>query len=222
MELGDQMRWVITGKWMVAAVASVTVASVLAAPIGAHAMPHPSDADFGYAYNSETQQIGFWFGEGDGEAACVWSDGPIDESSPDVDEISATQCFVVDIAGPNGQVNHGSIVSAFAHELNSLLALIGFDGPRGQFISQVAQSDDGQGPPAWAQAKKDSRGSKNKGTGGSGTTSDVGDSDDNSDGDTGNGNGSSNGNGNGNGNSNGNGSSNASDNAKGKGIGKNG
>ena len=188
---------------MAAAVASVTVASVLAVPIGAHAMPHPSDADFGYSYNSETQQLGFWFGEGDGEAACMWSDGPIDEPSSDVGEIPVTQCFVVDIVGPNGQVNHGSIVSAFVHELNSLLALIGFDGPRGQFISQVAQSDDGQGPPAWAQAKNDSRGSKNKGTGGSGNTGDVGDSDDTDAG-------------------NGNGSSNASDNAKGKGIGKDG
>lgn len=201
--MGEGLLWVIKRRWIPLAVAAVTVASVLLVPVTAHAMPHPSDADFGYSYNPETQQIGFWFADADGESECTWADGSTEEPSPDSVESSATQCFVVDVVGPNGQVNHGTIVSAFVHELKGLLDLIGYDGPRGQFISQVAQGDqfvgtvfdsddddDDDGPPAWAEAKKNSNGSKNKGTAGGGNS--------------------------------GNGSSNANANAKGKGIGKNG
>jgi hypothetical protein len=45
-------------------------------------------------------------------------------------------CHVVSIAGPNGQVNHGSIVSAMAH----------YSGPgKGKLMRQVAKWDLGKG-----------------------------------------------------------------------------
>jgi hypothetical protein len=186
--------------WVPLAVASLTLASVVLIPGNAHAMPHPSDADFGFTYNPDTQQIGFWFAEDDNQDACVWTGSPTVEPDSDVDEPSGTQCFVVDVVGPNSQVNHGTIVSSFVHGLKDLAEISGYDGPRGEFISAVAKGDDG---------KKKSTGSKNKGTGGSDTVGDDAVED---------GNGNSGGKGNGNGNSGGNGNGNA----KGKGIGKDG
>lgn len=45
-------------------------------------------------------------------------------------------CHVVSIAGPNGQVNHGSIVSAMAHQ---------FGPGKGKLMRHIAQSDLGKG-----------------------------------------------------------------------------
>ena len=60
-----------------------------------------------------------------------------DESEADVPE----GCYVVDVAGPNGQVNHGSVMSAFVHSLKELE----FDGPRGLAVRELAHSDLGKG-----------------------------------------------------------------------------
>ena len=156
------------------AVASITAVSVLALPGAAlGADMHPSDADFGYMYNPDTQEIGFWFAEG--EAECEWSVEDGVESA----EAAETPCFVLDVAGPNGQVNHGTIVSAFVHGLKDLMEIGEYEGPRGQFISQVARGDHGKGddkvkpsddpdgkdhgPPAWVREKKANR--QNKGHG---------------------------------------------------------
>ena len=50
--------------------------------------------------------------------------------------IEAEGCHVVSIAGPNGQVNHGTIVSSMAH----------YFGPgKGKLMRQVAKSDLGKG-----------------------------------------------------------------------------
>lgn len=93
-------------------------------------------------------------------------------------------CFALNVEGPNGQRNHGSMVSAFVHWLKedgsqeALSAAFGSDMPKGKgkLVSQVAKyslelpdligdgylagvesaddSDDGNGPPAWVEAKK--------------------------------------------------------------------
>ena len=167
------------------AVASLTAVSVLALPGAAFgADMHPSDADLGYVYNPDTQEIGFWFAEGEGETDCAWSDVAADESGLDGVEEAESPCIVLDVAGPNGQVNHGTIMSAFVHSLKDLMEIGEYEGPRGQFISQVARGDHGKGdhkvkanpgedgefelevvtsdsddrvPPPWVQEKKDSR-----------------------------------------------------------------
>jgi hypothetical protein len=164
-------------KWAAMAVASLTAVSVLAVPGAAlGADMHPSDADFGYTYNPDTLEIGFWFAEG--EVDCEWSAEADVESA----EETETPCFVLGVAGPNGQVNHGTIMSAFVHGLKDLMELGEYEGPRGQFISQVARGDhgkgdiqvkpsddsggEGNGPPAWVQEKKANRQNNGRGRGG--------------------------------------------------------
>jgi len=162
------------------AVASITAVSVLALPGAAlGAEMHPSDADFGYTYNPATQEIGFWFGSEDGETDCAWSDVAVNESGLDGVEEAESHCIVLDVAGPNGQVNHGTIVSVFVHGLKDLMEFGEYEGPRGQFVRQVAHGDQGKGddqvkpsddedgddhgPPAWVREKKANR--QNKGHG---------------------------------------------------------
>jgi hypothetical protein len=45
-------------------------------------------------------------------------------------------CIVVDVLGPNGQVNHGTIVSSFVHSIKDLE----YDGPRGHLVREIARS----------------------------------------------------------------------------------
>jgi hypothetical protein len=166
-----------TRKWTAMAVASITAVSVLVLPGAAlGAEQHPSDADFGYIYNPDTQEIGFWFAGS--EADCEWSVDASLESA----EATETSCFVLGIAGPNGQVNHGTIMSALVQGLKVLIELREFEGPRGRFISQVAHGDhgkgdhqvkpsddsdgEGHGPPAWVREKKANRQNNGRGRGG--------------------------------------------------------
>lgn len=53
-------------------------------------------------------------------------------------------CAFVDVEGPNGQVNHGQVVSSFVHALKAL-DLSHLDVPFGQLVRQIAGSDLGQG-----------------------------------------------------------------------------
>ncbi len=53
-------------------------------------------------------------------------------------------CNVVDVEGPNGQVNHGQVVSSMVHALKAL-DLSGLDVPFGQLVRQIAGSDLGKG-----------------------------------------------------------------------------
>lgn len=64
------------------------------------------------------------------------------ESIGDDDEGDMCELQMVDASGPNGQVNHGTIVSSFVHALQA------FDLPfngKGCLIRHIAQSDWGQG-----------------------------------------------------------------------------
>lgn len=185
-------------KWFRTILASATVAGLVAVPVAALAESHPADADFGYAYNAETQELGFWFGPSDAEVECVWTDPSADEPTTEATEEPTTEepateateeseieCMLVDVVGPNGQVNHGTVVSSFVHTLKDLEELIGYDGPRGRIISQIARTDFGKGdvvdlegfelegdddkrhgPPAFVLEKKAARGSNGHGKNG--------------------------------------------------------
>jgi hypothetical protein len=76
---------------------------------------------------------------------------PVD--TPETGEPATTDTTVpsvcLDVTGQNGQVNHGTFVSAFAHWLHSSdgqTVLEGYEGPRGQLMKQMAKSDFGKGP----------------------------------------------------------------------------
>ncbi len=71
---------------------------------------------------------GFGFGES--------SDGPVDEETAPLDG-----CHATSVEGPNGQVNHGSIVSNTVKALKAS----GYEGPLGQALKDVAKSDWGKG-----------------------------------------------------------------------------
>jgi hypothetical protein len=86
------------------------------------------------------------------------------------------ECVALNVEGPNGQVNHGSMVSSFVHwlkdggaeMLNEELQAM----PKGQLVKRFAHddfgkgffelngeieaedADDGNGPPDWVKAKK--------------------------------------------------------------------
>ena len=60
-------------------------------------------------------------------------------------------CYAIDVTGPNGQVNHGSVVSAFVHALKALRAdslrsdsEFAYNGPKGQLVRDIAGSDLGK------------------------------------------------------------------------------
>jgi hypothetical protein len=75
----------------------------------------------------------FWGGGGDG-----FSCTPVDAT----DTEPAADCL--DITGPNGQVNHGTFMSAFVHWLKTSDALNAYDGPRGRLVRQAAKSGIGK------------------------------------------------------------------------------
>lgn len=66
-------------------------------------------------------------------------------------DLAEEGCYAVDVTGPNGQLNHGSVVSAFVHSLKTLRAdalrsdsVFPYDGPKGQLVRDIARSDLGK------------------------------------------------------------------------------
>ena len=51
------------------------------------------------------------------------------------------ECKTLNVEGPNGQVNHGTFVSAFVHELKAGFEGFGGDMPFGRYVRQFAKSD---------------------------------------------------------------------------------
>lgn len=101
-------------------------------------------------------------------------------------------CSLVHVAGPNGQVNHGQVVSNFVHALKAM-DRSAIDVPFGQLVRQIAGSDlgkeaaddvdddefeldddsdeaddEGHGPPPHANNDKDKKAKGDKGNNGNG------------------------------------------------------
>jgi hypothetical protein len=84
----------------------------------------------------------FW-GFGDQETGWCPPEAPV------VDDPGTLGTECLDVTGQNGQVNHGTFVSAFVHWLKTedgMSLLESYDGPRGRFVKQAAKSDFGKGP----------------------------------------------------------------------------
>ena len=66
-----------------------------------------------------------------------------DEPKVDDEETLPDGCLVIDVTGPNGQINHGTVVSNTVHALKEIRDEL--DGPLGHYIREIAKSDLGQG-----------------------------------------------------------------------------
>ncbi|MEA2002185.1 MAG: hypothetical protein U9N84_09940 [Actinomycetota bacterium] len=145
-------RSLIVGLMVIGLVAAGGLAAVASAQ-------HPADADLGEApiefeYFEDLGALVYWMptddvvdegDEGDepplncAELLTGFSEGA-GTDPVDLEDFEQPGCVVIDVTGPNGQVNHGSVVSAFAHSVKDL----DYDGPRGQLVSKIAQSRVGQ------------------------------------------------------------------------------
>jgi hypothetical protein len=95
----------------------------------------PDQAPVGFKFIEEDSVLLYWL-TGDG---LVDDEGePIDCLSlyEDPDAELSVECVVVDVLGPNDQVNHGTIVSSFVHSIKDLE----YDGPRGHLVREIARS----------------------------------------------------------------------------------
>jgi len=70
-----------------------------------------------------------------------------EEAAPAVTETELGLCYEAEIKPkPDGELTHGSVVSAFVHSLKDVLAKaeVDYDGPKGQLVRLIAQSDLGK------------------------------------------------------------------------------
>lgn len=144
--------------------------------------------DFYQSEDDETSILFYGVGEGvdcelgDEAEFSFNDDGTLEGDAPE-------DCFAVDVEGPNGQVNHGTVVSGFVHDLKAQIAELDYDGPLGWLIRDIARSDHGKdddqvkaeggedgeieeleieeagegGPPAWVLEKKANKGNRGRG-----------------------------------------------------------
>lgn len=138
--------------------------------------------DFYQSEDDETSVLFYAVGE---DADCELNEeGTITVGEDGTIEGGPEGCFAVDVQGPNGQVNHGTVVSGFVHDLKAQIAEgLDYDGPLGWLIRDIARSDHGKdddqvraegdedgdieeleiegagegGPPAWVLEKKASK-----------------------------------------------------------------
>ncbi len=121
---------------------------------------HPADADLGEApiefeYFEDVGALVYWLPSDDVVGEGEEGDDPVlscaerlaeflegDGTNPvDLEEFPTPEgCVVIDVTGPSGEVNHGSVVSAFTDSIEEFK----YDGPRGQLVSEIAKSGIGQ------------------------------------------------------------------------------
>jgi hypothetical protein len=91
----------------------------------------------------------FWggFDETEALAECPSEEVVVETMFGTVVLTEAMPCVLLDVAGPQGQVNHGTMVSAFVHALkDGTIVLEGFeDMPKGQMVKELAHLDFGKG-----------------------------------------------------------------------------
>jgi len=147
-------------SWRAGVTTLLATALVAGGGLAAAYAQHPADADLGEAsiefqYVEDLGQLVYWLpgedlvdDEGTPVDCAAAIDGALnpadpgqttDEGTPaaeDTDLLNLPDgCIAIDITGPNGQVNHGTFVSAFVHSVKQLE----YDGPRGQLVSQMAR-----------------------------------------------------------------------------------
>lgn len=146
-------------RWTTA-IALTATALLLALPLGAQETEDldPADRALVHAYSGEAMQLLWAAVLGDAETAAL--ECGIDEEGTytyEVDEegnvtitpdggtettqTEGCQFHETDVRGPQGQVNHGTVVSNFVHAL----AEAGHEGGRGCYVKIIAGSDYGKG-----------------------------------------------------------------------------
>lgn len=133
-------------------VVALVVLGMLALPASAGAkVPTAGDApQLVYTYDDTSQMLVFGFfapadlAEGFDCTAAPEDDGttePAEDGTTEPAEDDTLQpadgCTLVSVAGPNGRVTHGTVISAVAHSMRE-----GFDGPMpfGWYVRQFAKS----------------------------------------------------------------------------------
>lgn len=135
-------------------VAGLVAAGGIAATASAQ---HQADVDLGgvpieFEFSEDLSQLVYWLpseeplAEGEEPLDCVSLLTPLEDGEAATDTEIPDGCYLIDVAGPNGQVNHGSIVSATVQSIKYLE----YDGPRGQLVSEIAKSGLGSGNDAVA------------------------------------------------------------------------
>lgn len=71
----------------------------------------------------------------------------VDEGDDPADPVELGDCQLntTDVEGPQGQVNHGTVVSNFVQDLKEYLDEAGYEGGIGCYVRIIAQSDYGKG-----------------------------------------------------------------------------
>lgn len=149
-------RWTMVG-------AVTAVACLLALSAGAQEVEelHPADRFLVHGYSPEALQL-LWatVGGDDAEAACGVAEGveytyevddegnvTLSEEGTQVEPGDAEACSLTatDVTGPEGQVNHGTVVSSFVQDLKDELRESGYTGGLGCYVRVIAGSDYGKG-----------------------------------------------------------------------------
>lgn len=122
---------------------------------------HPADRWLVHGYSPEAMQL-LWATVADGEdpgEACGVEEGAAytysvddegnvtvsDEAGDVVTDEGACDLTATDVTGPEGQVNHGTVVSSFVRDLKEALRESGYTGGLGCYVRVIAQSDYGKG-----------------------------------------------------------------------------
>jgi hypothetical protein len=99
----------------------------------------------------DVSMLFWWFLSGDPVSSDPAPEPVCGTDVEDVADPAEDGCYAVDVTGPNGQVNHGSVVSAFVHSLKALRAdslrsdsEFAYNGPKGQLVRDIAGSDLGK------------------------------------------------------------------------------
>lgn len=149
-------------RWTILAVlvaGATLVGSTALAQDGDDAELHPADRALIHGYDPIAMQLlwSTWLNDQESESedtdtGCDIEDGgtyayeetqdgvTITEEETDV-ATAGCQLTVTDVRGPNGQVNHGTVVSSFVHALKEA----GIEGGIGCYVRVIAQSDYGKG-----------------------------------------------------------------------------
>lgn len=152
-------------RWTMAfALAAIGV--LIALPASADQHLDPADRVLVHGYDPDAMQLLWAQMMGDSETVadeCNISEGEyayevdeegnvsitptVEEGEDEADPVDLGDCTFnqTDVEGPEGQVNHGTVVSNFVQDLKEHLAETDYEGGIGCFVRVIAQSDYGKG-----------------------------------------------------------------------------
>lgn len=137
-------RWTILGGLITALMLTATVA------VAEEPELHPADRALIHSYDPDAMRL--LYSVTDTESECevdtdatytyeIDEEGTVTVTDGEGGTLEGCDFSAVDVAGPEGQVNHGTVVSSFVHALRQA----GYEGGIGCYVRIIAQSDYGKG-----------------------------------------------------------------------------